>query len=98
MNFCDLQRFRGKTALLQPKIPQTDLQSPRKTAPVRRLTVNRKLPVNRFAVALSSELPEFSTAVLAGKQSPDNGWLAQSLVSAQSNLHFSDYVRFFAAL
>ena len=42
MNFCDLQRFRGKTALLQPKIAQTDLQSPRKTAPVRRLTVNRK--------------------------------------------------------
>jgi hypothetical protein len=42
MNFCDLQRLRGKTALLQPKIAQTDLQSPRKTAPVRRLTVNRK--------------------------------------------------------
>ena len=42
MNFCDLKRSRGKTALLQPKIVQTDLQSPRKTAPVRRLTVNRK--------------------------------------------------------
>src|SRR6266850_645296 len=42
MNFCDLQRFRGKTALLRPKITRTNLQSPRKTAPVRRLTVNRK--------------------------------------------------------
>src|SRR5882762_2957937 len=42
MNFCDLQRFRRKTALLRPKITPTDLQSPRKTAPVRRLTVNRK--------------------------------------------------------
>src|SRR6267378_6637290 len=42
MNFCDLQRFRRKTALLRPKITRTDLQSPRKTAPVRRLTVNRK--------------------------------------------------------
>src|SRR5229473_6167112 len=42
MNFCDLQRFRRKTAMLRPKITRTDLQSPRKTTPVRRLTVNRK--------------------------------------------------------
>jgi len=40
--FCDLQRFRRKTAVLRPKITRTDLQSPRKTAPVRRLTVSRK--------------------------------------------------------
>src|SRR6266446_3844826 len=42
MKFCDLQRFRRKTALSWPIITRTDLQSPRKTAPVRRLTVNRK--------------------------------------------------------
>src|SRR5882724_4310087 len=42
MNFRDLQRFRRNAAALRPKITRTDLQSPRKTAPVRRLTVNRK--------------------------------------------------------
>src|SRR6266849_9906022 len=42
VNLCDLQRFRGRTARLRPKIARTDLQSPRKTAPMRRLTVNRK--------------------------------------------------------
>jgi len=42
MNFCDVQRFRRKTALSRPIITRTDLQSPSKMAPVRRLTVNRK--------------------------------------------------------
>src|SRR5882672_12476718 len=42
MNFCDLQRFRRNAAVLRPKITRTGLPSPRKTAPVRRLTVNRR--------------------------------------------------------
>src|ERR1700730_10109437 len=42
MNFCAVERLPGKTAILRPKITLTDLRSPRKTVPVRRLTVNRK--------------------------------------------------------
>src|SRR5882762_1079336 len=68
MNFCDLQRFWRKTALLRPKITRTDLQSPEKNGTCAETYGEPQTPVNRFAVALSSELPEFSTAVLTAKR------------------------------
>src|SRR6266850_137319 len=68
MNFCDLQRFWRKTALLRPKITRTDLQSPEKNGTSAETYGEPQTPVNRFAVALSSELPESSTAVLAAKR------------------------------
>src|SRR5260370_42287511 len=40
--FCAAERFRNMPAKMPPNVGVTDLRSPRKTTPVRRLTVNRK--------------------------------------------------------
>jgi hypothetical protein len=68
VNFCGLQRFRRKTALLGPKISLTDLQSPRKNGTNAETYGEPQTPVNRFTVALPSELPEFSTAANSAKR------------------------------
>jgi hypothetical protein len=59
---------RRKTALLGPKISLTDLQSPRKNGTNAETYGEPQTPVNRFTVALPSELPEFSTAANSAKR------------------------------
>ena len=80
-----------KTAGLRPMITRTDVQSPRKTAPVRRLTVNRKTPINRFAAALFPQ--NFQS--LAQPPIPRNGLYSPRGISLRS-IDFRATTAFFA--
>src|ERR1700693_843887 len=89
MNFCDRQRFWRKTALLRPKITRTDLQSPRKTALVRRLTVNRKPLSTASRLHFHRNSPEFSTAVLAEEAGQDEEKTSAKLPDISNKNRFS---------
>src|SRR5713226_3837835 len=73
MNVCDLQRFRRKTPVAA-EVHADRFTVAKKNGTSAETYGEPQTPVNRFAVALSSELPEFSTAVLAAKRvSPHSG-------------------------
>src|SRR6266852_9720031 len=67
MNFCDLQRFRRKTPVAA-EVHADRFTVAKKNGTSAETYGEPQTPVNRFAVALSSELPEFSTAVVAAKR------------------------------
>src|SRR5713226_3458003 len=67
MNFCDLQRFRRKTPVAA-EVHADRFTVAKKNGTSAETYGEPQTPVNRFAVALSSELPEFSTAAHAAKR------------------------------
>jgi hypothetical protein len=67
MNFCDLQRFRRKTPVAA-EVHADRFTVAKKNGTSAETYGEPQTPVNRFAVALSSELPEFNTAAHAAKR------------------------------